>query len=379
MLKITQSLVEAGVFSRIAILAAWEEGLDEFQAIDEQRSVHRIRTTFGGRESGKFGKFIWVVEWLVRTTLATFKCRPNCVNCHSLLVLPIGVFAKGLSGCKLVYDTHELETETGKCVGFRRRLLKLLERLCIPFVDETIVVGPEIAKWYQAKYSLPIVHVARNVPHRAELEKLRALGRLAKSSSPLRTNLGIANDDLVFLYQGLLDEGRGVKLMLDAFTRCDKSKHLVLMGYGGLESSILEFSKRFSNIHYHQAVPQSVLPTYTVGADVGLALIENICLSYYYCLPNKLFEYLTCGLPVVVSDFPEMSSVVERFQCGWRTAVSATGIHGVLTQIDHKQVSSRKATALRAGKAFCWEDEATRMLAAYGEFTVQSSASREAA
>ena len=201
-LKITKSLVDAGVFSQVDILAAWEAGQATFEPIDAQRRVRRLKTRLGRRDGGKLSKLCWVAEWLLRTTIQTLRLRPTCVNCHSLVVLPIGVVAKWLVGCRLIYDTHELETETGNCRGIRQSMLKLVERFCIRYVDETIVVGQAIANWYRDTYGLPHVHVARNVPHRETLERLRTAGELSRSSSPLRKNLSIAQDELVFLYQG---------------------------------------------------------------------------------------------------------------------------------------------------------------------------------
>ena len=59
-------------------------------------------------------------------------------------------------------------------------------------------------------------------------------------------------------------------------------------------------------------VPTGEVVRWAAGADVGLALIQNVSLSYFLSLPNKLFEYVAAGLPVVASDFPDLRRVVEE-------------------------------------------------------------------
>ena len=88
------------------------------------------------------------------------------------------------------------------------------------------------------------------------------------------------------------------------------------MGYGEFESKIQSLSKSYNNIFFHEAVSPDVVLNYTASADVGIALIENTCLSYNFCMPNKLFEYAMSGLPVIVSDMIEMSNFVKTHQMG---------------------------------------------------------------
>jgi glycosyltransferase involved in cell wall biosynthesis len=63
-------------------------------------------------------------------------------------------------------------------------------------------------------------------------------------------------------------------------------------------------------------VPTNVLLNYTASADVGVALIQNTCLSHNFCMPNKLFEYAMAGLPVLVSNVKEMGAFVKKNQMG---------------------------------------------------------------
>ena len=95
--------------------------------------------------------------------------------------------------------------------------------------------------------------------------------------------------------------------MLDVLPKISPSFHCIFMGYGALVPKVRQLAATSPNVHLLPAVhPQDVL-SFTVGADVGVILVQKVSLSYYYSLGNKFFEYLMAGLPVIASDFPEMS------------------------------------------------------------------------
>jgi glycosyltransferase involved in cell wall biosynthesis len=88
------------------------------------------------------------------------------------------------------------------------------------------------------------------------------------------------------------------------------------MGYGELEKEIKEVAKEYNNIYFHPAVTPDILLDYTNSADFGISTIEDSCLSYRYCLPNKMFEYIMAEVPVIVSNLPEMKKIVESHKVG---------------------------------------------------------------
>jgi glycosyltransferase involved in cell wall biosynthesis len=93
------------------------------------------------------------------------------------------------------------------------------------------------------------------------------------------------------------------------------------------------------------------------SADVGLSIIENICLSYYFCLPNKIFEYLSCGLPVIVSDFPEMAKIISDHKCGWKVTPEQSAIESLIDSIGWNEIDEMKKNSHVAGKSFDWRFE----------------------
>jgi glycosyltransferase involved in cell wall biosynthesis len=126
----------------------------------------------------------------------------------------------------------------------------------------------------------------------------------------------ISEEKLVFVYLGLLANGRGIEMVLEAFAQPNIKSHIVFVGYGDLKNKIDEYSKKYQNIHRHPPVPHEQVVGLVNNADVGLCFVENVSLSDYYCLPNKLFEYAFAGLPVLASDFPDISKVVADYSLG---------------------------------------------------------------
>jgi glycosyltransferase involved in cell wall biosynthesis len=229
-----------------------------------------------------------------------------------------------------------------------------------------VVVGDEIAKWYRTTYGLSNVHIVKNVPYCQR-------GKLNRTSR-LREFAGVGDSDILFLYQGLLDQGRGINLLLNAFRDAPQDRHIVFMGYGALVESAKAFAQQYPNIHFHPAVPPEDLPEYTSSADVGLSIIENVSLSYYYCVPNKIFEYLTCGVPMIVSDFPEMAALVDTEKCGWKVSVLQREITRIVSSISRLQIEEKRLATLTSRTTFGWENEEKTLLAVYRSLNIHRSA-----
>lgn len=356
-LKIVRSLRRASVFSSIAVVALWKEGLPRHEVLEDGIEVIRVAPIFWGGLGGKLGRVIKVLGWYLGVLLALKGRRVTCFNCHSLPVLPLSVVVKWWKGCVLIYDPHELETETAGLRGVRQRISRVLERALIRFADAVCVVNRSIAEWYEAAYGLRTVHVVRNVPSRSTVTPSR--------TGLLRRSLGLKPDSQLFLYQGLLAPGRGVDVLIDAFSRLPSDRNIVFMGYGELTDRIKTATTSYPNIHYMPAVPPDVLQAYTADADVGMSLIEDVCLSYRLCLPNKLFEYVACGVPAVVSDFPEMGRFVDQYDCGWRIVPGADALVSLLSGLTAGNIASKRINALQASDAFSWQNEEMSLLAMY--------------
>jgi glycosyltransferase involved in cell wall biosynthesis len=299
--------------------------------------------------SGRLGKLMRFAEWYLRVFFEFRRKRPTFINCHSLSVLPLGVLFSWLCGSRLIYDTHELETETSESKGLRKVFAKFLERALIGQSEAVIVVCDSIGRWYRDTYKLIEVHVVRNIPHARPIPD--------RKSKLLRQMFGVGDGESLFIVQGIMDIGRGIDITLESFSEVDSDKHVVFFGNGSLQRELVDWSRRHPNIHYHPAVPPQELLELTAGADVGIALIENTCLSYYYCLPNKIFEYLLCGLPVIVSDFPEMAKIVDKNGCGWKSAVNTVSLIELLRSITPQEIAEKTIAAKERASKLGWHNE----------------------
>ena len=120
-------------------------------------------------------------------------------------------------------------------------------------------------------------------------------------------------------------------------------------------------------------MPTSVLLSYTVSADVGISFIENTCLSYYFCMPNKLFEYAMTSLPVIVSNMKEMAGFVESYQMG--VVVETETIESVNDAIDrllNMDLIELKQNAKKAAIVHSWEHQEKKIRAVYQKLLVSA-------
>ncbi len=357
-LKIVFSLRSHGLFKEIFVVGRSGNGLPAYEDLGNGVHLYRLNSLFGEDLNNTFGKILRTLGWYLAVLLWMRNRIVDCLNCHSLPVLPLSVLLKFWKRCELVYDTHELETETHVCKGLRKSLAKLVERVFIGQVDAVCVVNHSIASWYQESYGLFRVWVVHNVPLR--------MASVPQRTGLLRNVLGLRSPEvLLYLYQGLLSPGRGIELLIDAFACIGGGRHLVCMGYGPLEEAVIRAGQLHSNIHFIPAVAPDLIKEYTVDADVGLALIENTCLSYYLSTPNKLYEYAACGVAAVVSDFPEMSRFVDHYDCGWKVKPEVGDFRRLIESIDAESLRNKRLNATRASMENYWEKEELELLSMY--------------
>jgi glycosyltransferase involved in cell wall biosynthesis len=343
--KTTKYLISIG--HRATVVAIHNVGLMESEVIFGV-GVERIKLTSRSWPKYKSIQLLKYLEFLFR---ASWRFRhSDIVHCNDLNALPVGLLIKCIgNNVKVIYDCHEYETEINGLIGIEKIVKKWFERLLILFSDKVITVSDSIASEYARLYNIPKPDLVLNCPAYIEQPK----------TNIFREKLGIRPDQTIFLYQGGLSKGRGIELLLEAFSNLDSDHNvLVCMGYGPLEALIRGKATECKTIFFHSAVSPNIVLNYTSAADYGISFIEDICLSYRYCLPNKMFEYLMAGLPVLVSNLYEMKRLVEIEGVGIvATANTIAGLRQAVEDSLKQDYAAIYKNVLSTRKKYCWETQ----------------------
>ncbi len=301
--------------------------------------------------------FLFYAEMNVRYFLFLLFHSFDIATANDLDTLPAVYWASRIKGRDCVYDSHEYFTEVPELVGRRRvqRVWQWIERQIFPNLRCCMTVCQSIADVYSEKYGVK-VEVVRNVPNRCVTPVA-----LAPIDVP---------QERVVLYQGALNMGRGLELLIDAMALVNNAC-LLLVGDGDCRNELQERARRNgmeSSVRFVGRVDFKDLPSYTQLATIGVSLEENFGLNYRYALPNKLFDYIQAGKPVLVSDLPEMAAMVSHYGCGeivyGRTPqLLAEQISNLL--MDQKKLQTYSSNCSLAAQELCWEFEEQILLKLY--------------
>lgn len=357
-LKETRSIQASGLVGSVEIAGFMEPGYAVSESLEDRRSIWRAALRSRNLPKDLACQGVKYAEWYWQLIRRYRRAPLRVIHCHDLAPLPIAVRLKQLTGAKLVYDAHELETETAGMSGFRQRLARQLEKRLLPEADAMITVSTSIQAWYAERYPRPPIHLVRNIPE--------TLNR-THDAVPLRTMFGVPEGALLFLYLGGLGKGRGIEIALQAFQEADVPHHILFMGSGPLTEAVKTAARTSDQVHYKEPVPPKDVIAHAAGADVGVSLIEDICLNYRYCLPNKLFESMLAGLPVLASDLPNQASVVQAFQAGWVVKNDVEAVAAYLRKLTYAEGLAKRQGLSERVKSLSWSNEELTLKKIYEE------------
>lgn len=313
--------------------------------------THRMRLWF------RRGK-VFYVEYNLRLFLLLLKTPADAFNANDLDTLLANFMAATLRRIPLLYDTHEYFTEVPELVSRRwtRSIWVLLERWIFPRLRYVYTVNPSLARIYESRYKVP-VRIIRNLPYRQPPHEMR------RGTDP----------PYILLYQGALNMGRGIPLMIKALEHLPEDYHLWIIGKGDVALSLqtlASHSPAKDRIDFKGFVPLEALPSYTRKAHIGFSLEEDLGGNYHYASPNKLYDYIQAQVPVIVSDLPEMRQIVETHKVGTvllpkdrKPAQLAAIIREMMEDGDFYEFW--KANCVKAAATLNWEKEKQTLLELY--------------
>jgi len=263
----------------------------------------------------------------------------------------------------IVYDSHELFTETPEVIHrkFVQSTWLKIERSIFPKLKDVITVCDSIADIFHKKYGVD-VKVVRNIPPKRNIKNLKA-----------RKELDLPEDKKILILQGSgINIQRGAEELVDAMKFIPDYLLLIIGGGDVIENLKKQATGlKLKNIRFLPKQPMESLINYTRNADLGLTLDKDTNLNYRYSLPNKLFDYIHAGIPVLASPLVEISKIIKKYDIG--TTIEnhdpkhiADKIKEVLN--NENQLSGRKENLKFAAEDLSWDKEKEILIKIYQQY-----------
>jgi glycosyltransferase involved in cell wall biosynthesis len=250
------------------------------------------------------------LEFGLRTLLSVCRYRPSVVWANDAFTITLGWVCKRL-GMKTIYDAHEYWADfalPSQNAAFYRVLYRL-QALTIRSFDLVTTIGECIAERMVADHKIPMPML---LPNTCEARELPAEPDLwAKWSIPAGTD--------VILYQGLLDDARGLENLVRSVPGWDPGAMLVFQGDGPLRSLLESEAKRLGIAHrvvFTGMIPEPETGRHARACALGVIPCLPANLNYKLSLSNKFFAYGINGVPILASDLPQMRRLIDEYGLG---------------------------------------------------------------
>lgn len=234
---------------------------------------------------------------------AIIAAKPDVIHANDLdALIPACRAAKKL-GCKVIYDSHEICADNYNMNKLHKQYTAWREAHSIKKIDVMVCVSYAAANYFENKYKVEKPVVVTNCSLKSE----------QKISERKRSGFEVLN-------HGRFYAGRGYDIMVEAIPLLKDYPEikLALRGFGVMEESLRARVKELGGENfafYPKVLVEELIPEASYS-HVGVAITEGTCLNFKLSVSNKLFEYASAGLPVIMSDIPEHRYLNDKYQFG---------------------------------------------------------------
>lgn len=215
-----------------------------------------------------------------------------------------------LKGIPLIYDSHEIFCEVPELQSSRakKRIWEKIESGIVPQLTYCLTVNQSIATYFTKKYNV-LFQFVRNIPDYSKIE-------VSKS----RPDLNLPIDKKILILQGAgINVHRGAEELVESFNYLTDDYLLLIIGSGDvirqLKADVLKFNLK-DKVKFIDKIPAVELRHYTKNADLGVTIDKDTNLNYHFSLPNKVFDYLHAGIPILATRLPEIENIVKTYHVG---------------------------------------------------------------
>jgi glycosyltransferase involved in cell wall biosynthesis len=292
---------------------------------------------------------------------------PEALHAHDLNTLPVAAALARRLRLPLTYDAHELYPEISTLSPREAAVWRRLERRLARRSDHVLTVCDSIAGEMTRRYGLARPTVVLNCPAARNGGPAASAGN---GEFPVKWAGNSPVGEPVVLYQGGFAPHRGLETLVRSAHGLERGA-IVLMGWGRLEEelqALIAHEGLGERVRIEPPVPPVDVVAAATRATVGVIPYEPVGLNNTYTTPNKLFDYMAAGLPVVASRLPELVRFVEDGEIGLTfepgdPAALAAALNEILA--DPARYEQMRERCREAAHRYTWENESHKLLALY--------------
>lgn len=329
----------------------------------------RLGGDFGRKQSNRAVTALGILTG--RSTFAhlapakAIAARADIYTAHDLNNLPIAFAAAKATGARVIYDAHELYPEVSHpFVKFKKRYWTKVEAQLLPRVAAASTVNEFIAEEMAKRYHVPpptVIYNANTPPPGFDAHNPPDL---------LRGVLNLPADKRIILYQGPLAPRRSLDELALAAKYLPDNVVVAMMGYGSYRAHLEQVAAAAGvsdRVLFPPAVPASQVIAFSASADIGMIPYQAVDLNTYYVSPNKLFDFIIAGLPMVGNDLPFLKKMIEGNNLGVVAPLKEPQDYAgaIIQLLEGDHLATTRQSVIAAAATYNWTREGEKVLVMY--------------